>query len=260
MKVLIIEDEKAAARNLTALLAETDPTIEVEAVIDSVVDSVEWLSTHTPELVFMDIHLADGSAFDIFERCTVESPVIFTTAYDEYAIKAFKVNSIDYLLKPISSTDLRQAIGKFTKLYRQPGSPASAAPAAAGNLENLLQAIRRTQGNTTHLLLPKGGNKLVPLALSDVVCFYIEEGIVWAGTADKRRLAVPHTLDQLTEMVDPARFFRANRQFLIAKEDISDIELWFGSRLSLRLKSSPGTKIIINKPRVSEFKAWFSGI
>lgn len=254
MKVLIVEDEKAAARNLSSLLAEIDPAIEIEAVIDSVVDSVEWLSEHTPELIFMDIHLADGSAFDIFERCTVESPVVFTTAYDEYALKAFKVNSIDYLLKPISGADLRQAIGKFSKLHR----PAPAV--TAENLENLLRTIRRSQSATTHLLLPKSGNKLVPLSLADVVCFYIEDSVVWARTTDGHQLSVPHTLDQLTEMVDSARFFRANRQFLIAKEDIADIELWFGSRLSLRLKSAPGTKIIINKPRVSEFKEWLSGI
>lgn len=255
MNVLIIEDEKAAARNLAGLLTQIDPGIEVLATIDSVVDSVDWLSAHTPELIFMDIHLADGSAFDIFDRCRVESPVIFTTAYDEYALKAFKVNSIDYLLKPISAADLAQAIQKFTTLHRQ---PASAAP-VVGDLENLLRTIHRAQHYTTHLLLPKSGNKLVPLSLSDVTYFYIEDSVVWARTADQRRLAVPHTLDQLTEMVDPARFFRANRQFLIAKEEIAEIELWFGSRLSLRLKSSPGTKIIINKPRVSEFKAWLLG-
>lgn len=260
MKVLIIEDEKAAARNLTSLLAEIDPSIEVEAMIDSVIDSVEWLIEHSPELIFMDIHLADGSAFDIFERCTVESPVIFTTAYDEYALKAFKVNSIDYLLKPISGADLRQAIGKFSKLRRQPSSVVASPAASAENLENLLRTIRRSQSSTTHLLLPKGGNKLVPLSLSDVVCFYIEDSVVWGRTTDHHQLAVPHTLDQLAEMVDPTRFFRANRQFLITREDITDIELWFGSRLSLRLKSSPSTKIIINKPRVSEFKTWFSGV
>lgn len=254
MKVLIIEDEKAAVRNLTSLLAQVDPSIVIEAVIDSVVDSVEWLREHTPELIFMDIHLADGSAFDIFERCNVESPVIFITAYDEYALKAFKVNSIDYLLKPISRADLRSAIEKFSKLHRQPTIQSTE------NLESLLRTIRQSQNAPTYLLLHKGGNKLVPLSLSDVVCFYIEDSVVRALTNDRQRLAVPHTLDQLTEMVDPTRFFRANRQFLITKEDIADIELWFGSRLSLHLKSSPETKVIINKPRVSEFKAWLSGL
>lgn len=258
MNVLIVEDEKAAARNLTSLLAQIDPSIEVEAVIDSVVDSVEWLTEHTPELIFMDIHLADGSAFDIFERCVVESPVIFTTAYDEYALKAFKVNSIDYLLKPISGADLRLAIGKFSKLSWQPSESGTSSGSTAENLEHLLRTIRRTQSSTTHLLLPKGGNKLVPLPLSDVVCFYIEDSVVWARTIDHHRLAVPQTLDQLAEMVDPVRFFRANRQFLITKQDVADIELWFGSRLSLHLKSAPDAKIIINKPRVSEFKTWFA--
>lgn len=259
MKVLIIEDERAAARNLVSLLVDIDPEIEVEAVVDSVVDSIDWLSAHIPELIFMDIHLADGSAFDIFERCAVESPVIFTTAYDEYALKAFKVNSIDYLLKPISGSDLRQAIEKFSKL-RQHTLLSESSTSVVANLENLLRTIRHTRRSTSHLLLPKGGNKLVPLPLADVVCFYIEDSVVWACTTDQRRLTIPYTLDQLTEMVDPERFFRANRQFLITKEDVADMELWFGSRLSLRLKSSPATKIIVNKPRVSEFKAWFSGV
>ena len=117
MNVLIIEDEKAAARNLISLLGEIDPNIMVTAVLDSVVDSVEWLKNHSEfHLIFMDIHLADGSAFEIFERCTVKHPIVFTTAYDEYALKAFKVNSIDYLLKPINSNDLKSALAKYHQL------------------------------------------------------------------------------------------------------------------------------------------------
>lgn len=254
MNVLIIEDEKAAARNLVFLLEEIDPTITIMAVVDSVVDSVEWLEANAcPDLIFMDIHLADGAAFEIFDRCTVKSPIIFTTAYDEYAIKAFKVNSIDYLLKPISSSDLEQAIDKFRKLHQRDIND------NGENLQQLIQSINRTQNHTTHLLLPKNGSRIVPLPIEEILCFFIEDGIVRAKCKDGTLHVVPHTLDQLSEMVEPTRFFRANRQFIIVKEDVVDIELWFGSRLSLRLRSLPNSKIIVNKPRVSEFKAWLSG-
>lgn len=254
MNVLIIEDEKAAARNIVSLLDEINPSITVMAVVDSVVNSVEWLEANErPDLIFMDIHLADGAAFEIFERCTVQSPVVFTTAYDEYAIKAFKVNSIDYLLKPLSRADLEQAIDKFRKLYKDKTDEQKQ------NLHHLIQAIHRAENHATHLLLSKSGSRIVPLPIAEVLCFFIEDGIVRAKCKDGASHVVPHTLDQLSEMVEPTRFFRANRQFLIAKEDVLDIELWFASRLSLRLRSLPNAKIIINKPRVSEFKTWLSG-
>lgn len=244
MKVLLIEDEKAAARNLGALIHAVDPSIEVVGVLDSVVGAVEWIGSHPkPDLVFMDIHLADGSAFDIFDRCTIDAPVVFTTAYDEYAIKAFKVNSIDYLLKPISEGDLARAIGKFSKLH-----------APAVSLQPLLRAIR------TRLLVPQGADRLVPLDLERVAYFSIAEGIVRATTSDLKSYVVPHTLDQLAEMLAPDQFFRANRQYIVSKSDVAHMELWFGGRLSVTLQSSPELSITINRPRVSKFKAWLTGV
>lgn len=243
MKVLLIEDEKAAARNLQALLCAVDASIEVVGVVDSVVGAVEWFGANAkPDLVFMDIHLADGSAFDIFDRCTVDLPVIFTTAYDEYAIKAFKVNSIDYLLKPISKSDLARAIGKFSKLH-----------APVVELQPLLRSVR------TRLLVPQGADRFVPLELVNVSYFSIAEGVVRAATSDGKFYVVPHTLDQLMDLLDPTEFFRANRQCIVSRRDVSHIELWFGGRLSVRLHASPPERILINKPRVAQFKAWLTG-
>lgn len=254
MDVLIIEDEKAAARNLSSLINDIDPSINIIGVLDSVIGSVEWFGTNTqPDLIFMDIHLADGHAFDIFERCSIESPIIFTTAYDEYALKAFKVNSIDYLLKPISERELRDAIEKFSKIHRHKEDINSK------SINSLIRTLN-THNYTTHLLVPKDGDKLIPLVVNDVAFFYIENGIVRATTPDLKSHILSHTLDQLTEMIDPSLFFRANRQYIISKSDISHIELWFGSRLSIKLKSATGARIIINKPRVSEFKTWFTGL
>lgn len=277
MTVLLIEDEKAAARNLIALLNEVEPSIVIAALLDSVVESVEWLKQHEqPDLIFMDIHLADGSAFEIFERCSVTAPVIFTTAYDEYALRAFKVNSIDYLLKPISKEELQRALTKYKQLYQLARNTedslekgiwsSSNSNQQAGikqeveNLQKLIHFMQRAERYTTHLLIPKGGSQLIPLPINQVVCFYIEEGVVRAKTRDNLLHVVPYTLDQLTEMVDPTIFFRANRQFIITREDVLYMELWFGSRLLLRLHSKSEEKVIINKPRVSEFKAWFSGM
>lgn len=253
MKVLIIEDEKAASRNLRSLINEIDPTIIIVDMLDTVVGSVEWLNANAhPDLIFMDIHLADGSAFDIFDRCKVDSPVIFTTAYDEYALKAFKVNSIDYLLKPISLDDLRASIEKFTKLQQKNVAVNSAA------IDSLIRAIH-SRNNTTHLLIPQYGDKIFPLDISTVAFFSIDNGIVRATTIDGSVYNVPHTLDQLMEMIDGRRFFRANRQYIVSKGAVEQIELWYGGRLSVRLRFCIGEKVLINKPRVGEFKAWLSG-
>ncbi len=253
MKVLIIEDEKAAARNLSSLLAGINPNIVIIKVLDNVMESIDWL-THNPqpELIFMDIHLADGSAFDIFERCQVNSPIIFTTAYDEYAIKAFKVNSIDYLLKPIDEIDLRKSIEKFNKT-------ASVTDNISKESINLLINSLKGKKWTTHLLIPMKGNKMIPLFIGDIAHFRIEEGFVRAKTHDLRVFTVPHTLEQLYDMIDSSIFFRVNRQYIVSKNDIAHIELWFGGRLSIKLKSSPDAKIIINKPRVADFKVWLTG-
>lgn len=252
MRSVIIEDERAAARNIVAILEQTAPEVQVVAMLDSVVESVEWFQNNLmPDVVFMDVHLADGSAFDIFERVELTCPIIFTTAYDEYAIKAFKVNSIDYILKPIDADDVRRALDKMS---------AFCAPSKMDdNLVSLIRSMKIASSYSTHMLVPRAGDKLVPLAMSSVEYFWIEDGIVQAVTVDATRYVIPYTMDEVMDMVDPVRFFRVNRQFLVTRDSVLDIDLWFGSRLSVNLRLMPEERIVVSKQRVSEFKAWFAG-
>lgn len=249
MKVLIIEDENAAARNLKAVLAEMPESTEIVGEIDSVSDSVVWLKTHSmPDLVFMDIHLADGSAFEIFDHIEITCPIIFTTAYDEYALRAFKVNSIAYLLKPISPSDMRQALDKLSAL---------SSPPAGNDFTKLMQELKKNESYRTHFLIPDNGDRLIPLSVEHILCFYINDGSVKAVDDKKRVFKFPQSLDEMAEQLDPRRFFRANRQYLIAKDAIEDVHLWFNGRLIVNLKVSVPDRIVISKAKAHEFKNWF---
>lgn len=252
MKALIIEDEKAAVRNLTALLQEVDPQVEVIAVLDSVTDSVAWLEANpAPDIVFMDIHLADGSSFEIFDHTRIDCPIIFTTAYDEYALKAFKVNSIDYLLKPIGLADLKHAFEKLKTLHTAQDSQES--------LSALIHSLQKRDRYKTHFLIPYKGDKLLPLAVDQVQYFCISGGVTKAVVSERESYGLPYTLDELAESLDPDRFFRANRQYIISRTAVKDIDLWFNNRLSINLKVPTEEKILVSKLRVNDFKAWFSG-
>lgn len=254
MKTIIIEDEKAAIRNLTSLLTEVCPQIEMVTELDSIAGTIEWFASHPmPELIFMDIHLADGSAFEIFQHVEIRCPLIFTTAYDEYALKAFKVNSVDYLLKPIAAEDVRNALRKLECLRGE--QLASRMPDAG--LQGLLQALKQQEHYKTHFLIPQKGDKLLPLAVDAVYYFYITDGNVKAVT-DGREYALSQTLDEIADSLPPATFFRVNRQYLIARRAIKDIDLWFNSRLSVNLTVPVAEKILVSKVRVAEFKEWFT--
>ena len=258
MKTLIIEDETAAARNLEAILADIEPDAEVLGVLESVSESVEWLRTHpSPDLLFMDIHLADGDSFRIFEAVEVTAPVIFTTAYDRYALEAFKVNSIDYLLKPIGAADLRRALDKLETLHGAAGAGASAA--SGESLAELIRGLQRQGHYKSHFLIPCKGDKLLPLAVEQVQYFCIADGVTKAVVSDRERYVLPNTLDELTDSLDPARFFRVNRQYLISRGAVQDIDLWFNNRLAINLKVPTDGKILVSKLRVNDFKNWFSG-
>lgn len=253
MKAVIVEDERAAVRNLTALLTDVTPEMEIIAVLDSISESVEWFKEHkSPDLVFMDIHLADGSAFEIFRHIEIACPVIFTTAYDEYALKAFKVNSVDYLLKPIGAEDVRNALKKL-ELFRS----ATGEPESGEDIQGLIRMLRRQESYKTHFLVPQKGDKLLPLSLESVYYFYINEGIVKAVTMEGKEYPVSHTLDEIADSLNPMRFFRVNRQYLIARKAIKDIDLWFNGRLSVNLIVPVPEKILISRVRVAEFKEWF---
>lgn len=269
MKAIIIEDEKAAVRNLTSLLNEIHPETEIVTVIDSIADTIEWFSANAaPDLVFMDIHLADGSAFEIFEHTHITCPVIFTTAYDEYALHAFKVNSIDYLLKPIGKEDMERAFAKLNLLRGEGGeAPLPSFHAGSESLQpsfpadkllSLMRSLRKQKSYKTHFLIPAKGDKLLPISVEMIRLFYIKDCQVKAVLTDGTEHAFPQTLDELADCLDTALFFRANRQYLLSREAIKDIDLWFNSRLSINLHYPVmKEKILVSKARVTEFKEWF---
>ena len=248
MKALIIEDELMAAKTLKKLLGEVSPDTEIVGVLESIEDSVDWISQHPmPDLIFMDIHLADGSSFTIFDRVTVTCPVLFTTAYDEYALKAFQVNSIDYLLKPISKEALERAIAKYHNLGRG---------LEQQQLEALLKHLGAKPKFKSCFLLPER-DKLVPLPTSDIAYAYIDTKTVKLVTFDDKTFYMNQTLDDILAQLDPQMFFRANRQFLISRNAVKDVSVWFGNKLAINLTVETPEKVIVSKARVAEFKAWF---
>jgi DNA-binding LytR/AlgR family response regulator len=252
MKALIIEDEILAAKHLQHVLNEVGG-IDVITVLDSISETIDWFRLNQqPELLFLDIHLADGSAFEIFNNINVSCPIIFTTAYDEYALKAFKVNSVDYLLKPIDAGDVKNALKKLNGF--------SSANTIQSDIRNLIESFRKASAYKTHFLIPLKGDKLFPLQTSQIACFYIDASLVKARTFDDKMFTFEYTLDELAGMLNPDDFFRANRQFIVSRSSVKDIDFWFNSRLSLNLKVSTPEKILISKARVPEFKNWFGGL
>jgi two-component system LytT family response regulator len=254
MNVVIIEDEIVAAQALQALIREIDPDMETVAVLQSIDESVEWFQTagRTTDLVVLDIHLADGSAFGIFEKVNIPCFIIFTTAYDEYALKAFEVNSVDYLLKPINRKDLERAINKYKNFSSRPDD-------SAHWLNKLLENIKqKTVAGKSHFLVPEK-DKLIPLPVSDIAYIYIDAGMVKAVTFGSRVYYMDAVLDDLMQQLDASLFFRANRQYIIAHRAIKDISLWFGSKLSINPTVPAPERILVSKARVGEFKKWFAG-
>jgi len=252
-KVVIIEDETIAAQKLSKLLTENDPEIHVEETLQTVEDTVEWFSSHpAPDLVFMDIQLADGLSFRIFDKITIDCPIIFTTAYDQYALQAFQVNSIDYLLKPIGKEDLRRALDKYNKMTGYGKNNAE-----NSRLNALIETLsRRTRQYKSYFLIPVK-DKLVPLAIAEVACFYIEDKVSRAITFEGKTIVIGKPLDELVEQLDPELFFRANRQFVVAHKAIQNITTWFGGKLQLSLSVPVPDRILISKARASEFKEWY---
>lgn len=251
MKALIIEDETMAAKTLQKLLGEVSPETEIVAVLESIEDSVAWIEENPmPDLMFMDIHLADGSSFAIFDQVDITCPVIFTTAYDEYALKAFEVNSIDYLLKPISKEALERAMRKYRMLDQGLQNDNS-------NIEALLTQLTQKNSYRRCFLLPER-DKLVPLPTANIAYAYIEAKTVKLVSVEHKEYYLTQTLDDLMAQLDPKEFFRANRQFVISRSAVKDVSVWFGNKLAINLIMDTPEKIIVSKARVAEFKHWFS--
>lgn len=251
MRALIIEDETLAARHLQSVLNDIG-NIQVIAVMDSILSTIEWFESNPiPDLVFMDIHLADGSAFKIFEHINITCPIIFTTAYDEYAVKAFKVNSIDYLLKPVTREVVENALDKLKRL--------TTGTVEQTDIRKLIASFTKEKSYKTHFLVSVKGSKLIPLQAKDIAFIHIENGLVKAKTTEEKSYILEYTLDELAALLNPSAFYRANRQFIIARNSIREIDFWFNNRLSVNLKVVVPEKILISKIRVSEFREWFSG-
>ncbi len=252
MKALIIEDELIAGQNLQRLISQLADDIQVIAILQSVEESIEWFSINpNPDVVFMDIHLADGSAFSIFEKATISCPVIFTTAYDEYALKAFEVNSIDYLLKPINHKNLERSILKLRNLLTLKNDNTDM-------ISNVLAAFKQSKiVYKSNFLIPYK-DKFIPLAIQKVACFYSENKMAKIITEDNQTYNIDSSLEDLYTQLDPALFFRANRQYIVSHKAIKDISIWFGSKVSINLLINVPEKIIVSKARVTEFKTWYT--
>ncbi|MBK7651275.1 MAG: response regulator transcription factor [Flammeovirgaceae bacterium] len=249
MKVLIIEDEPLAAERLGNLVRELHAEIQLVATLDSVQRSVVWLSQNTVDLIFMDIQLADGLSFEIFEKIEIKTPVIFTTAYNEYALKAFKVNSIDYILKPIDKEELAAAYKKYQTLTQQPVAPAKM-------LESIGYAMQMLTKKYKERFVIKVGEHLKSLEVKEILFLFSLEKITFAQTKDGRKHILDFTLDQLEGLLDPALFFKINRKYIVSMVGIQDMISHTNSRIKLVLKTSDDADVIVARERVQEFKEW----
>ena len=252
MKALIIEDEQFAIDKLIGMINQYDPAIEILDQLDTVEDSVEWFKENSlPDLLFLDIHLADGSSFEIFEQINIKCPIIFTTAYDQYAIQAFKTKSVDYLLKPIKFEDLKIALDKFNEVFGQ--KPNQNITSEMHALASLIQSQQKAY--KTRFLI-KAGNLIKTVSITEVAYFLFEDRTILLVTKDKRRYPVKHTLDELEGLLDPAQFTRANRQFIINIDAIHKIHPWFKGRLKLELSPLQSADLVISSEKTREFKEW----
>lgn len=253
MNVLIIEDEPFAQQELIRLLQEQDPAITVSKSIDSVDESIAWLNDHQEEvdLIFMDIQLSDGLSFEIFNKTEVKPPVIFTTAYDEYAIKAFKVNSIDYLLKPIDEEDLARALNKFEK-WQAP----AARPQAFFSGSQLEQVLSLYKPSYKSRLVVKLGDRIKHVEAGEIAYFYSEDKVSFIITTANERFIVNYSLEQLESMMDPGSFYRLNRKYIAHIKAIESIDKYFNSRLKIGLKPPVEDDVLISRTKVSDFLNW----
>lgn len=248
--IVIIEDEEFNARLLIGMIEKIRPKWNILTVLESVSKSVEWFESNAmPDLVFMDIQLTDGVSFSIFEKIEMECGIIFTTAYDQYAIQAFKVNSIDYLLKPIKESQLQVAIEKFDKIvaFIEEEKP---------DYQQILNAIQNRSKEYRDRFLIAGAVSYTKLYVKDIAYFYSENRVTFAVTFDKQEHIINHTIEKIEEQLNPKHFFRAKRSHIVHIDAIDKIEPYFGGKLIVSLNSRFDTKLTISRLRASDFKCW----
>ncbi|MBO6494103.1 MAG: response regulator transcription factor [Roseivirga sp.] len=249
MKVLIVEDESMAAKRLTNLLLKLEPDIEILDQLDSVKTAVKWLSNNQADLLFFDIQLADGLSFEILNQVNIQTPIIFTTAFDEYAIKAFKVNSIDYLLKPIDPVELKHALEKFHQNFKQPEPQQP-------NMTMLEQAMKMLTKQYKERFVVKIGEHIHTIPVSDTAYFFSQDKATFLVTEEKKRYIIDYTLEEVEGLIDPQDFFRINRKYLVSMRAVKDIVSYTNSRLRIILHQSDEMDAIVSRERVQDFKKW----
>ncbi len=257
MNIFIVEDEELAVKKLQKTLLAVEPGARVVGVADSITAAVEWLQENeTPDLVLMDIELSDGQSFEIFNLVEVKSPVIFTTSYDEFALKAFKVNSIDYLLKPIQKEELQIALEKYKQVRNNYAMKAEPVPVI--NVDQLVKQLQQKlqPKEFRKRFLVKFAQKLVSIEIDDIAYFYSDGRLNFFKTTDNKKYVVDYTMDELEDMLDPEKYFRISRSFYVSVGSIDKIDDYFGNRLILQLKPALEKEALVSREKVTEFKKW----
>ncbi|HRE52910.1 MAG TPA: LytTR family DNA-binding domain-containing protein [Flavitalea sp.] len=250
MEVLIIEDEQLGAEKLSRLLTSIDGSIKIAGNTRSIKSSVEWLLQRPhPDIILMDIELTDGQSFEIFNHVTIKSMVIFTTSYDEYALQAFKLNSVDYLLKPIKKEELRNALDKYQQWQQKFSS-------SALNVEQLIRELKQQTKAWRSRFLVKQGQKLLSVETRDIAYFYAEGRLSYFITWNKQRHIVDYTLEDLEQMLDPQQFYRINRGFILHSKAIAQIHNYFNGKLKLELQPATTKEALVSREKAKEFKEW----
>jgi two-component system LytT family response regulator len=250
MKILIVEDEAAAARRLAKMVSELLPEALIVDQLESVTATVAWFKTHgQPDLMLMDIHLADGSCFEVFKQAEITCPVIFITAYDQYAIQAFKVNSIDYLLKPVKKEELEFSFEKLKKIQ-----PTAAVPDFKSMIEQLLEKPKAYQQR----FAVKFGQYIKSVEIKQIAMFYAEDKIVFLITVDGQRYPIDISLDKISDQLDPADFFRINRSAVISFHAIKQMFTHFKGRIKIETKTAFDKDLLVSADRLAQFKVWIN--
>jgi DNA-binding LytR/AlgR family response regulator len=256
MTILIVEDEELAIKRLKKTIADIEPDIQIAGVTHSIKATVDWLKNNpAPSLILMDVELSDGQSFEVFEKTKVKSPVIFITSYDEYALKAFKVSSIDYLLKPIEKEDLESALHKhidLKKLYNSNAAP------KVDKIDTLVQELQQKlyQSEYRKRFLVKHLQKMVSIEVENIAYFFTDGRLIFFKTYENKKFIVDYSMDELEEMLDPEKYFRINRSHFVSINSVEQINDYFGFRLQLNLKPAEEKEVIVSREKVTDFKKW----
>ena len=255
MNILIAEDEIGASRNLIAILEELEPQCKILAILESVKETTKWIKNNPPpDIAFFDIQLSDDIVFKVFKKTKVNFPVVFTTAYNQYAIRAFKVNSIDYILKPVNIKSVKHAFRQFKQLME------FNLGVREEKILNMLEDIKSGQNRQyKKSFLVQFKDRLIPIGVADLAYFFIEYGIIYGITTNNQKYTINQNLEDIANQLDPEKFFRANRQFIISRQAVKEINPYFNERLNIKVIPQAADHIIISKATATSFKAWIRG-